>query len=280
MDIDLLKVPCDIIGMQFVSSYGKSHQVEKLAIDKNGDVQTYVPSTSMDEMTAKFKAKEGCKLRGTIYPHFIQSTIKIVPSFPSPEVYILFSSDRKHFKLDLSHRINHLSFGTAGLCETRMSYMGLSTKSCTQLQNFTQMETYEDKNEIIYYRHAYNLQVTPCTSSAAGFLSSIFSPFFYQYTASHFSKKSQESDIIIDFDVMSFTVAYKLNQGDIMQLLVAIISGIGGLYMIFLTVHSFIMMFTPSSDYDQIPVEENKKEGLEVEVSQLKIENHAEKEAI
>ena len=160
LDIDILKVPCDLVGLQFVTSYGRTHEVEKVAIDKNGVVQTWVQSRTFKDIVAKFKAKEGCKLRGTIYPHFIQSVVKILYSFPSPEVFFKLTSEFKNFKFDLSHRINHLSFGTAGVCEARMSQLGLPTKSCTQLQNYTQIESYDDKNDNnIYYRHSYNLQV-------------------------------------------------------------------------------------------------------------------------
>ena len=159
LDIDILKVPCDVVGLQFVTSYGRSNGVEKVAIDKNGVVQTWVPSRTFEDIVAKFKAKEGCKLRGTIYPHFIQSVVKILYSFPSPQIFFELTSELKNFKFDLSHRINHLSFGTAGVCEARMSQLGLPTKSCTKLHNYTQIESYEDKQENIYYRHAYNLQV-------------------------------------------------------------------------------------------------------------------------
>lgn len=159
MDIDLHRVPCDLIDMRFVTAYGRNQDIGKKKLRSDGSIETFIPSETVDEVMNSIKAKDGCKLVGTFFPHFIQPSVKIVFSLPRPDLFIILATELPEFTVNLSHTINHLSFGRAGSCESQMSQLDLDTKSCQKLKNFTMVEHKSSKKDNLYYRHAYNMDV-------------------------------------------------------------------------------------------------------------------------
>lgn len=148
-----------MVDMDFISAYGRTQFVTKERRNRDGLIQDFTPVNNVGQILDLIRNEDGCKLSGTIYPHFIQPEIKILYSMPSPDMFLIIASKVQGFTFNMSHIIREISFGPQGSCKREMDRLGLESKSCTQLKNFTQIEAKQEGSNTQYYRHAYNLNV-------------------------------------------------------------------------------------------------------------------------
>lgn len=110
MDIDLLKVPCDVIDLRFVSKRGKDHTIKRFRIAHDGgEIGELSQGRNIDEIEKALREKEFCKIRGTFYKHFVMNTFFI--TFANPQLIAMLLMRDNNFQFDLSHRINNLYLG-------------------------------------------------------------------------------------------------------------------------------------------------------------------------
>ena len=114
IDVDALKVPCELIDLRFTSKKGRQHTVSRYFLPADA-----APGVNPTEMTsprgiqevAEAMAKgEGCKIRGVFYMHFLSNHFYI--GFGNHQMLAQVARINKNkFIMDLSHKVNHLSFG-------------------------------------------------------------------------------------------------------------------------------------------------------------------------
>jgi hypothetical protein len=135
LDVDLLRFPCSILSLDVQDVMG-SHSVNvhgslmKYRLDKNRNVlgeEVYQvkekkkennPQEEDDDESAmpdyelvkkQISDKEGCRLRGYFYVNKVPGNFHISSHAFGPTVQRLYSDG--YFNFDLSHKINHISFG-------------------------------------------------------------------------------------------------------------------------------------------------------------------------
>lgn len=110
MDIDVFKVPCELVDLRFTSKKGRQHTVERHYL-KDGVISGPMRTQrGVKDVNAALDNGEGCKVVGTFYLHFLANEFHI--QFGNPRLMIQIMKLRKgNLLMDLSHKINHLSFG-------------------------------------------------------------------------------------------------------------------------------------------------------------------------
>jgi hypothetical protein len=110
MDVDLLKVPCDLIDLRFVSKRGKEHSIKRIRMASGGlEIEDLLSGRNIEEIEKSVREKEYCKIRGTFYKHFITNTFFI--TFSNPQMIAMLLMRDNDFQFDLSHRINQFYLG-------------------------------------------------------------------------------------------------------------------------------------------------------------------------
>lgn len=117
IDIDLLRVPCDIADIRFISRKGREHTIERLRIMKDGGLKPLdQEQRTLEDVQDAMKNGEGCKIRGTFYKHFVVNAFYI--TFGNPQILALMMMQNPGFRFDLSHKINSLYLGDSSRHES------------------------------------------------------------------------------------------------------------------------------------------------------------------
>jgi hypothetical protein len=119
LDIDVFNVPCELIDLRFTSKKGRTHSVERYYLKRESEVtgnrraasrEKMVNQRGVAEVSKAMTQREGCKIMGTFYLHFLSNHFYI--GFGNHQLLAQVArKNKKDFIMDLSHRINHLSFG-------------------------------------------------------------------------------------------------------------------------------------------------------------------------
>lgn len=108
INIDLVNAPCEILDLRFVSRKGRDHSIIREHITKDG----FLPFNDDREMKTIIKAfdeKEGCRIRGNFYKHFVMNNF--VVSLGNPYILSNIMMERPGKVFDLSHKINDFMLG-------------------------------------------------------------------------------------------------------------------------------------------------------------------------
>ena len=108
IDIDLLRIPCEVLDVRFVSRRGRDHSINRFHLTANGPVEM-TGERDLEAIITSISKAEGCKLRGRFYKHFVSNSFMITLANPGL-LAALMMKDTK-FVFDLSHRINSLYLG-------------------------------------------------------------------------------------------------------------------------------------------------------------------------
>lgn len=110
MDIDVFNVPCELVDLRFTSKKGRTHTVERYFLKNGISAGVMTTQRGVTEVADAMKQLEGCKIKGTFYLHFLSN--QFIVGFGNAGLLSEVSRQlQKDFVMDLSHRINHLSFG-------------------------------------------------------------------------------------------------------------------------------------------------------------------------
>lgn len=109
LDVDVFKVPCELVDLRFTSKKGRSHTVERYFLTKGVSTKMNTQRGVAEVSNAMLRG-EGCKIKGSFYMHFLSNQFHI--GFGNLGMLSQVSHQNKNdFVMDLSHRVNHLSFG-------------------------------------------------------------------------------------------------------------------------------------------------------------------------
>ena len=95
-----------MVGIDFVTAYGREQDIKKMVLKSNGIIEEYKSLENIDALIKSIEEKEGCKLVGTIYPHLISPMVKILYSTPSPDIFLMLTSEVPEFSFNMSHTVN------------------------------------------------------------------------------------------------------------------------------------------------------------------------------
>lgn len=161
IDIDLWRVPCDLLDINFIAPYERTNSLYKSVIKADGTYEAHFPSRDLNQVVDSIKAKEGCKLQGTLFNHFLQPQLTIGYGGVPAEVFVILTAQVPEFYFNLSHTINEFSIGKKGDCVSTTQNIGLQTGSCSPLDSTKYIETEKPTTRGLYFRHSYFLNVTP-----------------------------------------------------------------------------------------------------------------------
>lgn len=193
MDVDMIDIPCDIVDLRFTAKRGRDHNLFRYRLKKQGNGQFVAESSPMsrpkspEEVAEALKNKDGCKIKGEFYMHFLSNNIYL--GYGNPILLSRATSKLKgDFTPSLNHRINSLSFGTKVKSKKLMETFDL--RGLDTLQNHELIEDRKDGFGGPYY-HSYYVVAVP----------NIFDRMFgriletFQYTASGYSRRNINSGV-------------------------------------------------------------------------------------
>jgi len=110
LDIDVFTVPCEILDLRFPSKSGaKAHTLQRYRYFPNNTFEPLPKLRELPDVIQSIKNKEGCKLKGSFYKHFL--TDEFTLSFGNLLLIAHLKHDLGELSYDLSHRINYLTLG-------------------------------------------------------------------------------------------------------------------------------------------------------------------------
>lgn len=193
LDIDMIDIPCDVVDLRFTAKRGRAHSVERYRLRKDEQGE-FVPEGSpmrkaqgIEEIVEAIKRKDGCKIKGEFYMHFLSNNIYLGYG----NALLLSAATSRidgPFVPSLNHRINSLTFGTKVRSEKlkeKFELKGLDTLGKHEL-----VEDRKDGFGGPYY-HSYYVVAVP----------NIFDRMFgriletFQYTASGYSRRNINSGV-------------------------------------------------------------------------------------
>lgn len=193
LDVDLLEIPCDVVDLRFTSKRGRKHTLERYRIVKGHENVEKVDPRPMDkirddtELAHALKTKEGCKIKGEFFMHFLSNNFYL--GYGNP--VLLNAANSKldgSFLPSLNHRINLLTFGETVKSNSLKNKFGLT--GLNTLKNHSVIENRKDGFGGPFY-HSYYIVAVP----------NVFDRMFgriletFQYTASAYSKRNINSGI-------------------------------------------------------------------------------------
>lgn len=108
IDIDLINVPCEILDLRFVSRKGREHSIIRHHITPTGPV-LMDEDRDIRHVLSALDNKQGCKIQGTFYKHFVMNSFYI--TLGNPPVLSRVIMERPGYMFDLSHKINDFMLG-------------------------------------------------------------------------------------------------------------------------------------------------------------------------
>ena len=109
IDIDLLKMPCELMDIQFMSRRGSEHDLRRGYLKTTGEVSWMSSERTIEEIVKAVESNEGCRMLGTFNKHLIANQFYIVVG--NHRVLGELLQQKPSFRIDLSHRINALLVG-------------------------------------------------------------------------------------------------------------------------------------------------------------------------
>lgn len=159
LDIDMWRVPCDLLSINFLSSQSSTQSLSKQRIDADANYLPFEPSSGMDQIENAIRSKEGCKLSGTIFNHFVEPVITIGYGGIPPPILMMLMGNLPEFTFNLSHTINHFSIGKKNDCMATMIAMGQEPSGCFGISGKKTIELDTPGKQGQHYRHTYFVNV-------------------------------------------------------------------------------------------------------------------------
>lgn len=110
LDIELFRVPCEVVDIRFVSRRGRDHSILRYFSTKQGLVEMRGERT-IEEIEQSLSNGEGCRLQGKFYKHFVTNNFFIV--LGNPQLLAMLLMRNSNFQFDLSHKVYSLILGDA-----------------------------------------------------------------------------------------------------------------------------------------------------------------------
>ena len=110
IDIDLLRMPCDLLDLRFVAHRNREHTIERWHLTAAGPV-LMSRMRDFDEVSAALDAREGCKIRGTFFKHFVVNSF--VVTVGNEPLALEIMALKRIAAYDLSHKVNSFLLGEA-----------------------------------------------------------------------------------------------------------------------------------------------------------------------
>lgn len=108
VDIELFRVPCEVVDIRFVSKRGREHSIVRYFSTRQGLVEMR-GERSIEEIEQSLNNEEGCRLQGKFYKHFVTNNFFIV--LGNPHLLATLLMRNSNFQFDLSHKIYSLVLG-------------------------------------------------------------------------------------------------------------------------------------------------------------------------
>mgnify|MGYP006987673509 CR=1 FL=1 len=109
IDIDLLRIPCEIADIRFMSNPNREHRIERVHINPKGEYIPFSGERNIDEIVDAAKEGWGCKIKGIFYKHFLMNHFFL--SYGNPMILSNVQALYPSMPTDLSHRVNSLYLG-------------------------------------------------------------------------------------------------------------------------------------------------------------------------
>ena len=110
IDIDMLRLPCELIDLRFIARRNREHVIQRLYITKDGQVEM-TRERSIEEIDKALDEGEGCKIKGNFFKHFIVNNFHIAIGNEQVALHLMRLKGIQAY--DLSHKINSLTFGNS-----------------------------------------------------------------------------------------------------------------------------------------------------------------------
>lgn len=192
IDIDLEKLPCELVDMRFVARKGREHSITREHLTKDG-IKPMTEDRSVREVLEALDRKEGCKLKGTFFKHFVLNTFIITPGNPAILPFVLM--ERSTRVLDLSHKINDFMLGDFSNKDYYERYDAVirtyKLDGFNKLKGSHAMDNRPKNDQDRVYKHTYFISAIPTV-----FDNMFSSTEIFQYTASEYSKAGEEAAIV------------------------------------------------------------------------------------
>ena len=78
IDIDILKMPCELMDIQFMSRRGSEHDLKRGHLKSTGEITWMDRERSTEEIARAIDYNEGCRMIGTFNKHLIANQFYIV----------------------------------------------------------------------------------------------------------------------------------------------------------------------------------------------------------
>lgn len=242
IDIILNKLPCSIVSLDVQDMMGNHAlnvhgKLNKNRVDRNGNFialyeepkhpdeekrhPTDVPQPDLKELKRDIKNEEGCQLVGNINVMRVPGNFHISShAYGRTITKLLSGSD---FKYDISHRINHISFGD----ESDIQYI----KSTFDVGNVSPLDgVVKQKDPKSDKMYEYYLKVVPTNYNEINGKS---------YDVNQFTSNSNEVNInmmiptiYFRFDIAPILVRYEQYRESSFEFFVQICAIVGGIYSV------------------------------------------------
>lgn len=188
LSLDLIKVPCEVADVRFVSRKGREHTIKRYHLPKSGVPAEMTGERPIEEIEKGIRSGEGCRISGTFFKHFVMNNFYI--GFGNPQLLSVLLMRNPEFSFDLSHIIHTLLLGDT----SKHDYYSQKYKigGFNKLEKFENIEPNRPRGERTTYKHTYFIQAIPTVFD--GYFGS--SAEIFQYTTSKYSKESPEDAII------------------------------------------------------------------------------------
>ena len=117
-DIDLYRIPCELIDIMMRIPQTRSLKLTKSHIYPNGTYEQMVYFRNPSETTKAFFEGQGCKLQGTMLQSVDSNQFTIFIGYPETVTEIVLTNRQAVF--NMSHKINHMSFGNPAICKEKL----------------------------------------------------------------------------------------------------------------------------------------------------------------
>ncbi|KRX08122.1 hypothetical protein PPERSA_01667 [Pseudocohnilembus persalinus] len=247
LDLVFYNLPCDIVSLDAQDVMGSHHvnlvgDLKKIRIDKNEKVieeinaiskkgddhsgHSHDQSSSLDLERAKkaFKDREGCQLKGYIFVNKVPGNFHISSHAYGNKISQIFQQSGIK-TLDLSHKLNHLSFGK--MAEINQIQKKFTKGVLNPLDGTQKTKPEKMKNQGIMYQ--YYISIVP--SIFEDLRGKIYNVF--QFTSNNNELHTQHLPAVyFRYDLSPVTVRFKLVRESFFHFLVQICAIIGGVFTV------------------------------------------------
>jgi len=241
IDIILTKLPCSIVSLDVQDMMGNHSlnvhgKLSKNRVDKNGnfialyvepthDVENHhitdVPQPELNDLKKAIANEEGCQLAGNINVMRVPGNFHISSHAYGRTITKLITSSE--FKYDISHKINHISFGD----ESEIQYI----KNTFGIGNISPLDGVEKKKDPKSEKmYEYYLKVVPTNYN--GIDGRSFDVNQFSCNSNEVSINLMIPTIYFRFDIAPILVRYQQYRENSFEFFVQICAIIGGIYSV------------------------------------------------